>query len=462
VLPIETDFVQYVGKFCFDYNLKEEAGLFHFNIEGLVQEGQLPKGAPAPEVQPATPCWGPCDPTGGLYLMVYDDEKAHWRAAHRSWQTLTCKEHLADASWAYRISPLPSNGHFNRTVFVSEKIRPRFWYFSFAACGVQSFLKPVEYKIHALNMLMDGQREFGVDEEGSLGLQLLFFVVFTVFACGLRVTSALPGRGESFRARPLLRLLALSVVFSALGCIVMSVHYYFYMQDGIGVPPIEVCGVLLASISKATLSVLQLLTAKGWVLFYSPHEIAWRRFTVCTLGCIIIASAACEIHGQYFHDWRTTLFLYESGPGLFILLLNIVLFVEASRSMYSTYWNEVSPEVREFYRTVSAAITVYYLTLPVICILAGVFNPWVRRKYIARTEIAARFLAMGLLAYCLRPSRLDIIINSRLEDGLDSDLCDSPEEMEECCDDDESGDREANQPLTKGMDRDRVSIDDTE
>lgn len=449
-LPTGNEWAQYVGKFCFDYSKTTQAGIFSFSIEGQVEEGPPP---PADKPQPGAPCWGPCNPDGGLYLIVYDDEKAHWREAHKRWETLTCKERLADATWARRISPLPTNGILNRSVFVSEKIRPRFWYFTFASCGVQAFLRPVQYKIHTENILMDGQREFGVDEEGCFGLQLFFAAVFMIFACFLRVSTALPGRGESFRARPLLRLLAIAVLLSALGCIILSVHYGFYMMDGIGLPPLEVLGVLLAALSKGALSVLQLLTAKGWVLFYSPNEIAWRRFTVCTLGGIVVASAMCEIHGEYFHDWRTTLFLYESAPGMVILLLNLVLFVEATRSMYSTYWNEVSPEVREFYRTVSAAISLYYLTLPIIVILAGVFSPWVRQKYVARTEIISRCGAMLLLAYCLRPSRLDIIIGSRLEEGLDSDMEDrgnySDEEMEECGN--YSDEDQVNRPLKDGM-----------
>lgn len=459
VLPLQTDFVQYVGKFCFDSSKTNEAGLFKFTIEGLVQEGQLPPGAPPPEVKPAAPCWGPCDPTGGLYLVVYDDEKPHWRTARKEWQTLTCKERLQDASWARRISPLPPNGVLNRTVYVSEKIRPRFWYFSFVACDVAAIQKPIQYHIHAENILMDWQHEFGVDQEGDFTLQVFFTTIFIGFACVLRGSTAVPGRSESFRARPLLRLLLFSVLFSAAGCIFLTFHYGFYIMDGYGMPWMEVVGMLLACVSKACLNVLQILTAKGWVLFYSPNEIAWRRFTVCIIGSMIILSAACEIHGQYSHDWRTTLYLYESGPGILILLLNVVLFIEASRSMWHTYSNEASQEVREFYRTIAGAIGVYYLTLPLICLLAGAFSPWVRRKYVMRAEILARFLAMALLTYCLRPSRLDIIINSRLEDGLDSDMCDSADEMEECLD---YADREVNRPLTEGMERSSVLEADTE
>lgn len=313
-LPQDRHFVEYVGKFCFDYSKVDEAGLFRFTVEGLVQEAPV---EPPPTVQPASPCWGPCDPSGGLYLVVYDDEKAHWRSVHKEWATLTCKERLQDASWATRLSPLPVGGALNRTVFVSEKIRPRFWYFSFVSCGVQEFLKPVEYHIHTENILLGSQHEFGVDHEGMLALHILFTITFVVFSVALRVTTAVPGRTESFRARPLLRLLVLSGVSSAVGSALLSAHYFTFMNDGVGLPLVEVGAVIMASISKGFLSMLQLLMAKGWVLFFSAGEIAWRRFTVCTIGAIIIASAACEVHGKYSHDWRTTLYLYESWPGLF-------------------------------------------------------------------------------------------------------------------------------------------------
>lgn len=131
--------------------------------------------------------------------------------------------------------------------------------------------------------------------------------------------------------------------------------------------------------------------------------------------------------------------------------------------MWSTYWEEVSDEVKEFYRTVTAAISVYYLTLPAICILAGLFSPWVREKYTARAEIAARFLAMCLLAYSLRPSRLDVIINSRLEEGMDSDMDygDSGDELEdfEYHGEGQGNNREVRRPLTGNMEHSYDHID---
>merc|ERR1712029_1302361 len=58
--------------------------------------------------------------------------------------------------------------------------------------------------------------------------------------------------------------------------------------------------------------------------------------------------------------------------------------------------------------------TLYFLALPVLVVVACNFAPWVRRKFVECIEIFSRFLVCGLLAYCLWPSRLDHIIDARL------------------------------------------------
>merc|ERR1712066_1157029 len=121
--------------------------------------------------------------------------------------------------------------------------------------------------------------------------------------------------------------------------------------------------------------------SKGWALFYAPEELVQRRLMICILACIGLLSIAGEIHGEYFHDWSTAIYLYESWPGMTILFLNVVLFLEAWRSMRDTYRHETSEEVRIFYIVISTASLLYFLTLPVMCILAAAFDAWVRAKY---------------------------------------------------------------------------------
>merc|ERR1740123_1954542 len=87
--------------------------------------------------------------------------------------------------------------------------------------------------------------------------------------------------------------------------------------------------------------------------------------------------------------------------------------------MYETYENETSEEVRTFYLNVSGAALVYFLSLPVLCLLSSLFETWVRLKYVSRVEMLTRFIATSLLAYFLRPSRLDTMIHSRLQEGFE-------------------------------------------
>lgn len=413
-LPVDGIFASYVGKFCFDYKRGPgvEAGRFKFKLSGRMLSGPHETALPSTE---GPPCWGPCETQGNLYLLVFDDEEDHWQRARRHWNSLTCEEMLHYASFAMPLSPL--DREFNRTVYVHESLRPRFWYFTFAGCGV-SFVEPVTYEIHTENILEGFQSEFGIDEKGGFQLQVVAAGVFICVGIVLRQVARRATGAEALRSRPLLRMLLMSTCCSAAGAICLTVHLSVYMVNGYGLIFCEVLGQAFICGAKALLTLLQLLTAKGWALFYAPEELVQRQLMICILGGIILTSIACEIHADYFHDWSTALYLYESWPGMVILLLNVVLFAEAWRSMRETYRHETSEEVRIFYVVISCSSLLYFLALPVICVLAAAFDPWVRAKYVNRAEVASRFVTTLLLAFCLRPTRLDAMVNARLEEGL--------------------------------------------
>lgn len=220
------------------------------------------------------------------------------------------------------------------------------------------------------------------------------------------------------RSRPLLRMLLLATLCSAAGGACLALHYIFFMFDGFGLSLLEVIGQVWICASKALLMLLQLLTAKGWALFYSPEEVVQRQVVMFLVGLIVFASIGCEIHAEYFSSSSTDLYLYESWPGYTILFLNVMLFAEAWRSMRETYRHETSDEVRAFYVVISIASLIYFLTVPAMCMIAPSYAPWARAQFITRGEVLSRLIASLLLAFCLRPSRLDAMVNARLEDGL--------------------------------------------
>jgi len=413
VLGTSSHFIEYVGKFCFDYKkgATVEAGNVHIVIDGNLRPAPTPQ---LPRVTEGPPCWGQCTTNGNMYLMVFDDEEKHWQDARRTWYEHSCDELLHYSSFAL---PLQLHGApINRTQWIHEQIRPRFWYFVFVACGVH-YLEPVSYEIHARNILQGDQSEFGMDERGAVALQLCSALAFGSLGYCLRALARRSSGAEALRSRPLLRMLILSTIFSATGAILLFLHYVKYSFDGWGIPFLDLLGVTFVCLAKATLSLLQLLVAKGWALFYSPGEAYQRRVVICLLGWIIFMSLACEVHSEFFHDWSADIYMYESWTGTTILVFNLFLFLETWRSMRITYRHETSEEVRVFYVAIAASALIYFLSLPILCIVASKISPWARAKWVARGEFIARLLATLLLCFALKPSRLDAMVNSRLENS---------------------------------------------
>jgi len=264
------------------------------------------------------------------------------------------------------------------------------------------------------------EAEFGMDENGSLPIEACFAILFAgvvayvVFVSGSR-EARLSGSPES---RPLLRLLLLSAACSAAGCTCRVVHLASFTQNGEGLLAAQILSTLLIGLSKALLTVLQFLIAKGWALMFTPDEACLRGVIVVALFASIGLSVACEIHEQYFHDQRTTFYLYEDWTGYLICGLNLGLLSLAWFLTYRTYKAEAAEDVKGFYCVVSVACGIYFAALPVIAVVATLLSPWVVRKYIERVELTARFIATVLLVRVLRPSRLDVLVARRMKNPV--------------------------------------------
>lgn len=394
-------FTEYVGKFCFDFKKHRPGTALPAvgNVEVLLR-GRV---EPSPEG------------SGRLYLIVYDDEEAHGQLARNEFGQMTCEEMLDSASWAVPIT-LYEREEFRLTENITESIRPRFWYFIFAACGVDVVVAPF-FEIHAQNILQGFESEFGMDQQGSLLLQVAASSGFLGLFLALRLSGKATG-SEALRARPLLRILLISAACSAIGACCFCLHWAVFASDGTGLLAMQVAGTGLVAVAKASMSILQLLLAKGWALFYSPQQLLQRQLIVAAVLLMILVSILCELHEVLFHDWSAQIYMYENWSGITVLFLNCALFIEAWRSMRDTYLVEESEEVRRFYVWVMGVSILYFLSLPLVCILASMLSPWVRAKYVDRTEVLCRFSTTLFLGYLLRPSRMDAMLSARMQEPL--------------------------------------------
>lgn len=404
-LPDIGSFNEYVGKFCFGYDPDGGiAGMLDVTVSGIL-------------------------PDQDLYLLLFDDEQKHWTQARKDWDSLTCDELISFASGAHRVSS-PS-GVFEQVVRIRERLRPRYWYFSFAACG-SNIMESLTYDIHLVNPQLGFQQEFGIDEEGSLWLQLMAAVLFLCMMIGTVYAAKKAGSGATLRSRPILRLSIFSAFFCSFGALCRALHFLMFAFDGRGLGVLDVLGQLWICVGKALIAFQLMLTAKGWSFFYAKEEFVQRRRILIIMGLLLVTTAACEIHADWSLDWSPTLYMYETWSGRLVLLLNALLFLEAGRSMYKTYKGETSEEVRNFYTMVSAAASIYFLSVPVLCVCSALLRPWVRFKYVDRIEVLSRFVATALMAWSIRPSHLDAMITGRLEEHFERDAVHDTEEDELC------------------------------
>ncbi|CAK9016575.1 unnamed protein product [Durusdinium trenchii] len=410
-LPNLDSFIEYVGKFCFDFK-KHAPGMARpvvGNVEVLLR-GRVAEGPP---------CYGlrPCEANGHLYLIVFDDEEAHGQLVRHRFGQLSCEEMVNSASWA-QIIKLDRREEFRMSENITESIRPRFWYFTFAACGIKMEV-PAFFEIHAQNVLQGFESEFGMDQQGSLLLQVAAASGFMGLFLALRMGSKATG-SEALRSRPLLRILLISSGCSSIGACCFCMHWAVYASDGTGLLAMEVAGTGLVALAKALLAILQLMLAKGWALFYSPQQLLQRQAIVSAVLLIVVISILCELHEVLFHDWSARIYMYENWSGFTILVLNCLLFAEAWRSMRDTFVLEGTEEIRRFYVFISFVSILYFLTLPLVCLLASLLSPWVRAKYVDRCEVGCRFLATLILGHLLRPSRMDAMLNARMEEPVET------------------------------------------
>jgi hypothetical protein len=389
-LPAGFATAEYVGKFCFDW-----APL----ADGETQMEGIDDGKISFRLDGNLPL------VNKLHFAIFDDENQHWPRVRRDWDSLTCEDFREAANTFYAVGPkLAAAPHeFHLTIGVHEHVRPRFWYFTWINCG-EGLPNSLSYELHAVNPLQGSQAEFSMDRRNPVPVELIFMFLFAGVFAVLLVLYNLPC---DWRARPLLAVLQASATCSACSCLCLKVHNDVYARDGLGLALAEILGLLFACAAKALLAVIMFLLARGWSLIADNADASRRGFITIVFVGIIVLSVGCEIHGQFFHDQSTSLYLYQSWPGMFILALNLVLLGAASYLLYETYRKEASREVRAFYRLMAIANMSYFASLPLICMLAEFSHPWNRRKYVESAELTIRFAAIAFLLYCLWPTLLE-------------------------------------------------------
>lgn len=402
-LPKQKNFQLYTGKFCYDFtNVTDTwAGIIKVTT---YRDGPAPKG-------------------GELFFMIFDDEGKHWRKARKHWESSTCEEKRKDASLVTEIVWAPEQQKAEYSIRVREKIRPRFWYFTFVACKLEMDA-PMRYKIHATNELWGWQQEFSLDHANMLQLYAVFTVLFGLGALGAAwVTRWRPSsKMTRVRQHPYVQLLLLSYVASLASCAFFLIHYIAFTRDGFGSRRVRFLGVLAAIVANCTVFLIALLSSVGWAI--TTHTLPGRRLFLGAITIVGGLSALCELRSEVTMDESTRLYSYQSPPGVLALMMKIFMFCWFAYQIKITYEEEIEDKIRRYYKYLACSFTIWSLNVPVMVILAFNISPWFRFKVVTTADVLARFLGQVILSQLLlgplSPLTAENTFPARDTYGLDS------------------------------------------
>eukprot|EP00928_Gymnodinium_smaydae_P038569 TRINITY_DN26581_c0_g1_i1.p1 TRINITY_DN26581_c0_g1~~TRINITY_DN26581_c0_g1_i1.p1 ORF type:complete len:447 (+),score=78.97 TRINITY_DN26581_c0_g1_i1:37-1377(+) len=381
-LPAATEFAEFTGKFCYDYTAAKDERSGVFGVE-VTWDG--------PDPDPTKEYWP-------LHIVLFDDERGRWSEAEKTWDTSTCEEKLSTATYVLDIDLTSTPKRSHHEVRVSQHIRPRFWYFSFVACGIPPGMK-INYKMHLQNPGWGWQKEFSFDRLGTL--PYLFVCTFAfVIAAALTVWATCwkaVAWDQRWRDHPYVRML-LALCFASVGaCALFLVHYSSFAQDGRGYSSFEVAGIVLVAVANCMMFVIAALAAMGWAISDQDKDMQFRWQLIAGVIALGVAGALCELRGEFAVDKSTKLFAQTSLAGLLVIILKGLLFAWVYYRMRCSLNEEWQTRQRNFYKAFSVSFAFWSLTVPLIAILAMLLDPWVRYKVVTGADFAARWLGLVLL-----------------------------------------------------------------
>jgi len=96
-------------------------------------------------------------------------------------------------------------------------------------------------------------------------------------------------------------------------------------------------------------------------------------------------------------------YVYNTVPGIIIVVLRCLLMLWFLYSLRETYLEETSDTKRKFYFVFAVGFAIWFLTLPFIVSIAAGVAVWVRAKTVFSIYLIQNFLGMGFLTFLFLP-----------------------------------------------------------
>jgi hypothetical protein len=330
-----------------------------------------------------------------LLLVTYQDFGDHdWNEVYK--KGLDCKTALLkSASNTSFSSDVPQPFEFFETQ------RPHYWYIALLNCGGQQY--DIEYHIEFKQAKADWNQQFSFDEQY---LELTYILFSVVYFLGFLIH--LFGDFQFYRTKsfhPVIRLLTISITFELLSVWSYLIHYVIYSRDGVGSYFLYIMGNIFDYLAALVFMLLLILIAKGWGITYpSISHIQDQRLVLFGILVIFFIFYVVLFFWSLFGlDPASTVYVYQSIPGIIFLVVRFVTLLYFLFCIFRTLREENDESKRKFYVIFGAGYTFWFLSLPLLVLLALRLDIWVRMKVVTGIYLTVTTLGYFVIATLLWP-----------------------------------------------------------
>lgn len=328
------------------------------------------------------------------YNMSWHNVQQHIPGTPHPW---SCNQ--LERSAVLRRSLSGPSGKTTADVPVSQ--RAYYMFLGVGNCADGGGISLPNYRVEFLNPGGLWYRQFSYDEQGIGPIYIFFFVAYAVLLAvhGFGVWRQM----KTEQWHPIIRILSACIAVQLLSCLAMVIHYSIYANDGIGAPGLQGLGTLLDMASTVVLMFLLILLAKGWAI--TTSYLAHKNVLIVVLALFILAYLALFIWDYAGRDPASTLYFYESWPGIIVLVLRFATWLWFLWCLRGTIRLESLPEKRTFYFVFGGCYSLWFISLPIFVLVAFVTAPEYRFRTVTGLATAFEYLVLTAFAFLLWPSR---------------------------------------------------------
>lgn len=110
-----------------------------------------------------------------------------------------------------------------------------------------------------------------------------------------------------------------------------------------------------------------------------------------------------EVWGDREASGSSIEYIYDTKPGVALVALEMMWLYAYTTRCWQTFTRETRQRPRRFFKRYASVLSLWFLSLPAVAMLASVLAPWVRFRIAFLVSGISHALAVGLLVYLFHP-----------------------------------------------------------